>query len=122
MVASLQGRAGEVIPDDAEFGGELIMSFFSGQHLASEARVEVYPVRVVPFKQIDFPVSFPFLELFFAAKCHRPDFVGFKPNEPVDLVPFREAGNETVLVLPNTPREIGSHAGVKCSLLLLARR
>ena len=68
---------------------------------------------VVPFKQIDFPVAFPFLELLLAAKRGSRRFVGLKPNQPLDLVSFREAGNESVLVFPNPPREIGSRADVK---------
>jgi hypothetical protein len=39
--------------------------------------------------------------------------VGLKLNEPLDLVSFRKAGNELVLVLPNTPPEVGSRADVK---------
>ncbi len=71
---------------------------------------------VVAFKQIDFPVAFPFLELFFAAKRGGRGFMGLKPNQPLDLVSFRKAGDESVLVLPNAPPEIGSRTDVKGSV------
>ena len=73
-------------------------------------------MRVVVFKQIDLPVAFPFLELFFAAKCRGGGFVGLKPNEPLDAVPLGKAGNELVLVLPNAPLKVGSRADVKSSM------
>ena len=76
------------------------------------AGVEVQPVWIVPFDQIDFPVAFPLLELFFTVQCCGRGFVSLKPNQPLDLVPFRESGNEAVFVLPNASREIGSRTDV----------
>jgi hypothetical protein len=73
-------------------------------------------VRIVSLKQIDFPIALPFLELFFAAKRGSGGFVGLKPNQPLDLVSFGEAGNELILVLSNTPPEVGSRADVKSSM------
>lgn len=42
--------------------------------------------------------------------------MNLKPNQPLDLVSFRETGNESFLVLPNAPREIGGRANVKGSV------
>jgi hypothetical protein len=55
-------------------------------------------VWIVSFKQIDFPIAFPLLELFFAAKRGSRRIVSLKPNEPLDLVSLRKAGDESVLV------------------------
>lgn len=85
-------------------------------------RIKVHPIRLVAFKQINFPVAFPFLELFLAAKRRSGGFVGSDSNQPLDLVSFRKAGNKPVLVLPDAPREIGSHSDVKGFIGLLARR
>jgi hypothetical protein len=81
-----------------------------------EAQVKVQPMRVVPFEQIDFPVAFPFLELFFAAKRVGRIFVGLAPNQPIDPVPLGKAGNEFVPVLPNTPRQIRGRTDIESSV------
>jgi hypothetical protein len=67
---------------------------------------------VIPFEEIDFPVAFPFLDLFLALKRGGRGFVNLKPHESFHIVPLGEAGNEPVLVLPNSPHEIGGCAYV----------
>lgn len=74
---------------------------------------------VVSLKQIDFPVAFPFLDLFLAVKRGSCGFVNLKPNGSFDLVPLGEAGNEPVLVFPNSPRKIGCQADVQGSVVLV---
>jgi hypothetical protein len=66
-----------------------------------------------PLEQIYFPVPLPFLDLLFAAKCRRLGFMGLKPNQSIDFVSLGEAGNQLVLVLPDSPYEIVRRADVK---------
>lgn len=73
-------------------------------------------MRVVPLEQIDLPIALPLLELFFAAQRRGRSIVRLKPNQPLDLVSFRKAGDELVFVLPNPPRELRSRADIKRSV------
>jgi hypothetical protein len=69
--------------------------------------MEVDPMRIVAFNQVDLPVSLPFLELLLAVKRSSRRLVNLKPYEPIDAIALGEAGDELFLVLPNPPREVG---------------
>jgi hypothetical protein len=73
-------------------------------------------VRVVAFEQIDFPVALPLFDLLLAAERGSRRLVNLKPNESIDLVALGEAGNEFILVLPNSPPEVGCRAEVEGSI------
>jgi hypothetical protein len=72
-------------------------------------------MRVVVLDEVDLPVALPFLQLLLAMKCSSRGFVNLEPDESLALVPSGEAGDEFVLVLPNSPRESGCRADVKGS-------
>lgn len=53
------------------------------------------------FDKFQFPMPFPFLNLFFASYCRFHDVMRLIPDEPVNLVFLSETINGIILMLPN---------------------
>ena len=68
---------------------------------------------VFVFNQIDLPVSFPFLDLLLSAQRRLRQIVNLEPNRR--SMPYRLviARHDLVLVLPNTPGQIGCGSDIE---------
>src|ERR1051325_4233260 len=73
--------------------------------LRRQGRVEIGPMRVFAFNQIDLPVTLPLLDLPFPNQRRLKAFMGFEPHETAHAVSGRKAGDGACLVLPNAARE-----------------
>src|SRR5689334_6348522 len=74
---------------------------------------KVDPLRVCAFDEIYFPVSAPFLQLFFA--CNRFDriFKNFEVDQLNNAISFREAGYQFELVLMHSSYEVVCYSDVQ---------
>ena len=72
--------------------------------------IEILPGWVIPLYQFQLPCSFPFLYLFFPLERRLPRFVGFIPNQTVNIVFTRKAIHQIVFVLVYPFNKVGRHA------------
>jgi hypothetical protein len=70
-------------------------------------------MRVLAFEEVNFPIALPFFNLSLASQSRFGGLVSFVPDEPVDVVPFRKARDDFVLMLPNAPQEIGCRSEIE---------
>ena len=61
--------------------------------------IKMDPLRVVGFDQLDFPGSLPLLDLFLAADRSVPQRMNLEPDQTVDAISRREAGNRVGFVV-----------------------
>ena len=73
-------------------------------------------MTIVALNQIDLPLAWPFFHGLFALNGDSNLAEVFKPNERVNLVGLREAGNFSCLVLGNARNQIAGHADIECSV------
>ena len=74
---------------------------------------KVFPVRVGLLDQVDLPLSVPVLELLFARDRGDHVAVHFKPDQPLDVVPFCKPRIGTFAVLPKPGHKVGRNANVE---------
>jgi len=75
--------------------------------LLAQRQIQVAPATVFALDQVDLPVPLPLLDLLLAVKRRLGRIVRLEPDELVDAVFFGKAGDDLVLVFPNSPQEIG---------------
>jgi hypothetical protein len=63
-------------------------------------------MRIVALKQIDLPITLPFLDLLLATKRSRCRIVNLELDEPTNPVPLRKAGHQLVFVVQHASRKI----------------
>ena len=73
----------------------------------TKAHPKVFPVRVGLLNQVDLPLSVPVLELLFARDRGGHVAVHFKPDQPLDVVPFCKSRRGTFAVLPKSGHKVG---------------
>ena len=73
-------------------------------NLSPDIIVEVTPLGVYAFDKLNFPSSFPFLDLLLTRDRGLHRAVQLDIDQPVNAVSFRETSNEAFLMLPN-PRD-----------------
>lgn len=81
--------------------------------LAANVVVEVSPLRIDAFDQLELPSSFPFFDLLLSLDRRRHGVLEFEVNQPVNAVFFGEAPDETLFVLPHALSGIACDAGVQ---------
>ena len=79
----------------------------------TKAHPKVLPVRVGLLDQVDLPLSVPVLELLFARDRGDHVAVHFKPDQPLDAVPFCKPRHGTFAVLPKPGQKVGRDANVE---------
>src|SRR5436190_9563017 len=77
--------------------------------------IEVDPLRIVRFDELDFPRPFPFLDLPLSGKCCFQRGVLLVPYQPIYAVPGGETRDGFHLVLPNALHQVGCHPDIQCS-------
>ena len=78
--------------------------------------VQVVPFRILRLDQLDLPISLPLLELFLARNCGDRIVVDFEPDQLVDSISLREAGNRLALVLVHAANDVVRYAEVERSV------
>jgi hypothetical protein len=81
--------------------------------LRHQSRVQIIPIRIFFFNQLNFPVAFPFLDLFLARDGGVHIFVNFKPHQRFNTILFCESVSLVVLVLPNAADQIARYTDVE---------
>jgi hypothetical protein len=79
--------------------------------------IEIGPIWIFSFDQIDLPITRPLLERLFAS--NRKFWRGklLRVDEAVDLVPTCEASCGAIAVLPDTFWQVARDADVQCAML-----
>src|SRR5947207_10660535 len=81
-------------------------------NLGQQRRVEIDPMRILRFDQVDLPIALPALDLPLADEGSLERFMHLEPDEPINAIFCREAGKGFGLVFPNPAREIVRRAYV----------
>ena len=92
------------------------MTILDKQFHLEQLGIEVLPVTIVALNQIDLPLAWPFFHGLFTMNGDSNVAEVFKPNERVNLVGLREAGNFSCLVLGNARNQITGHPDIECSI------
>src|SRR5665648_232380 len=82
------------------------------RYLAQNVLVEITPLRIDTFDQVEFPRTLPFLDLLLTLDRGGHRVVQFDIDEQVHAIFLREATNEALPVLPNPFRRVARDAGV----------
>src|SRR5262249_46332937 len=75
--------------------------------------VEIDPMRVGAFDQVEFPLAFPFLDLLFPANRTFDRIVQLEPDQLVNAIARCETRDGLALVLEHPLHEIGGHANIQ---------
>src|SRR6185312_14103507 len=77
--------------------------------------IQVIPIRIVLFDQLNLPGACPFLKPLFTANRVFRIVVLLEMNELRDAVPLRESWSPLLAMLIDTPDEIAGNANIQCS-------
>jgi hypothetical protein len=80
------------------------------------AGIEIDPLRVVLFDQLDLPVALPTLDPPFTDHRRFQCVVTFEPDQPIDVVFCGEPWNSLHLMVPHPPNKIGGGPDVQGSV------
>ncbi|MGH8146164.1 MAG: hypothetical protein ACREPY_07505 [Rhodanobacteraceae bacterium] len=81
--------------------------------LRSQVRVQIVPVWIGVFDELQLPNPFPFLDCLFTQNRGFHGFVLLEPCKAVYTIPLRKSFDQIVLVFPYALDEIGRYADVK---------
>jgi hypothetical protein len=97
------------------------LAAFANQ-LWQQCRVQVIPIRVFFFNQLNLPIAFPFLNTFLASDGYVHIFVNLKPHQRLDSVLFCESVSLVVLVLPDASDQIARYADVERAITCASQK
>jgi hypothetical protein len=100
--------------DDFEWAARLHLL----QRIKPQILGQISPLRIVTFKQRQFPITLPGLDLFLTGDGAFHAAVLFEPDEDFHAVPFGEAGDNAFAVLPDALHQIGGDAEVDGAVAL----
>jgi len=75
---------------------------------------QIMPIRILCFDQRNFPVSPPFLHLFFSGDGGSGIIEDLEIHEPINGVPLRKTGDGLDAMFMNPSNEIIGDADVQC--------
>src|ERR1700722_7650112 len=87
----------------------------------NERRIQVVPMGIVAFDEIDLPVALILLERFLALDRPEHALAMLVPDKPLQAVFLRELVDLTLAMLPDTPSEVACHADIKRAVLPVAQ-
>jgi hypothetical protein len=80
-----------------------------------DALVEVYPVRIHPFNNAEFPSSIPFLQLLFVLDRIFHRMVVLIPNKHFQAVNLRKSIERFILMIANAIPKNAGHTDIHCA-------
>src|SRR6476661_2068237 len=84
---------------------------------AEDSFVEIVPIRISLFNQLQLPSALPFLEACLAINRVTDLAELLEMDKHLHVISFREAWDHSRPVLPNAARKIVSYADIKSSVL-----
>ena len=80
--------------------------------LTGDVAIKITPLRVSCFNKIEFPHSWPVLDIFLTLNCQPWGVVPFKMNQRLKSVSFRESVDQACAMFVRAANEIVGHADV----------
>ena len=81
-------------------------------HPLNNLIIQIVPIRVRTFNQIQFPQSLPFLDALLSRNRGRHRFMHFVPDQGVYMVRLGKPCNEVIFVLPHALNQVRRHANI----------
>jgi hypothetical protein len=118
-VVKANGLSTKIFHNDAVVGHVLATTIEKSEQFRSiskEARVQILPLRVVFFDEIDLPLTRPMLHRFLALNGKMDIAEAFVPNQTVNAIFLGKAFAHTFLMLPRSADNVGGDADIECAI------